>query len=186
MTLQEEVNKYLEKQKKIKLHLGCGSNILNDYINVDGEYCASQTNIVIHNLTEFYPLADDTVDEILSVHVIEHIMPNLVEYMFKEWLRILKPGGCAIVEWPDLLKMCKYLVDDPSRIYSDNKKVQKRGIAGIFGFISKYQDITMLHKWGYSEESMRKLFLDCGFTRTEIQTVQYQKTEMDSRVVAYK
>ena len=143
MTLQEEVNNFTANGKLVKLHLGCGPNIFSDWINVEGDYCAGQPGIAIHNLTDPYLLPDNCVDEILSVHVIEHIMPDQVIPMFKEWHRILKPGGLVAVEWPDLLKMCKFIVDDPSRIYNDNKKIQKRSVAGIFGNIGKYQDVAM-------------------------------------------
>ncbi len=186
MTLQEIVDDYLLHNKKIRLHLGCGPNILLDWINVEGELYGNQESIYTHNLIEEYPVPANTVDEILSVHVIEHITPEKVPFMFSEWLRILKPGKSVAVEWPDLLKMCRYIVDDPSRIYSDNRKIQKRSVAGIFGNIGKHKSIEMLHKWGYSEESMCKLFLQAGFSKVEIQTPVFPKTEMDSRVVAYK
>ncbi len=186
MTLQEKVRECIINNQLVKLHLGCGPNILQDWINIEGESYKDQQNIFIHNLTEQYPIEDNTVDEILSVHVIEHIPPNLVMPMIQEWLRILKPGNSVSVEWPDLLKMCQYIVDDPSRIYSENKKVQKRSVAGIFGNISKHKSVDMLHKWGYSAESMCRLFVNAGFSKTLIETPKFPKTEMDSRVVAYK
>lgn len=186
MTLNELANSYLKNKKHIRLHLGCGPNVLPDWINVEGEHYSQQENTYIHNLIEQYPFPDNSVDEILAVHVIEHIEPNKVIYMLNEWLRILKPGGSAAVEWPDLLKMCQYIVDDPSRIYSDNKKIQKRSVAGIFGNIGKHKTLDMLHKWGYSQESMCILFKSIGFTNAIGQTPLFPKTEMDSRVIAYK
>jgi hypothetical protein len=44
----------------------------------------------------------------------------------------------------------------------------------------------MLHKWGYSAESMKRLFLEAGFGRVEIQDNLHRKTVIDSRVVAFK
>jgi len=186
MTLQHKVNECIINKIPVRLHLGCGPNIMQDWINVEGDLYKGQDNTFIHNITEQYPIADNTVDEILSVHVIEHIAPDLVIPMMREWLRILKPEKFVAVEWPDLLKMCQYIVDDPSRIYSDNRKIQKRSVAGIFGNIGKHKNIEMLHKWGYSAESMCKLFLETGFRKTQIESPIFPKTEMDSRVIAYK
>lgn len=186
MTLAEAVKDLQNKKLPIRLHLGCGPNLFEGWINVEGDYCAGQPGITIHNLIDVYPIDDNTVDEILSVHVIEHIMPDKVSPMLKEWHRILKPKGYVATEWPDLLKMCKFIVDDPSRLYSDNRKILKQGVAGIFGNIGRYQDVAMLHKWGYSADSLSKLLKDCGFSKTVTEPNKYPKTGMCSRVVAYK
>jgi hypothetical protein len=82
--------------------------------------------------------------------------------------------------------MCEYIVADPSRIYSTNKKVQKNGLTGIYGNMRRYQDIAMLHKWGYSAESMCLLYQENGYSKTIVEDPKYRKTLSDSRVVAYK
>jgi predicted SAM-dependent methyltransferase len=182
---------FKEEQGPIRLHLGCGPNVFPGYINVEGDYIANSKGeipegVVIHNITETYPLPDDSVDEILSVHVIEHIIPTDIPNMFAEWRRILKTSGFVAVEWPDLLKLCQYVVNNPDSLWSDNKKVLKQSVAGIFGNIGRYKDPAMLHKWGYSAESMQKLFEKHGFSRTEIQPNIHKKSLADSRVVAWK
>lgn len=187
--LIEEVNKKIRQNKPVKLHLGCGPNIWNDWINVEGDYIGEQPGIVNFNITDKFPLPDNSVDEIFTSHVIEHIMPNEVPGMFAEWLRILKPGGFVATEWPDLLKCAKFLVENPEMMYTKDRNRLKRGIAGIFGNISKYQDVAMLHKWGYSEESMKVLKEEVGFSRVTIETPLHPKTKkpmIDSRVVGYK
>lgn len=183
MTLNEIIE---SANGPVKLHLGCGSVLLDSYINIDGEYCRGTEGIVIHDITEPFDLPDNCVDEILSVHVIEHIDSYLIEIMFAEWARILKPNGIVAIEWPDLLKMCQYIVNNPAVLYSRNKKELKRGVAGIFGNHAKYGNVAMLHKWGYSAESMMKILLGCGFSSAYIEPNLYKKTEMDSRVVAVK
>lgn len=174
----------------VKLHLGCGPNVWKDWINVEGEYVGENDDgIILHDLTDPYPIPDNSVDEIFTSHVIEHIMPDDVPGMLKEWLRILKPGGFVATEWPDLLKCCQFIVDDPSRIYTEDRKAQKRAVAGIYGRISVYKDPAMLHKWGYSAESMCKLKESVGYSKTEIQEPIHPKTRkpmIDSRVVGYK
>jgi predicted SAM-dependent methyltransferase len=180
------VQEKIKQSEPVKLHLGCGSKLFDGYINVDGAYMKGTPGVTIHDLLDPFPLLDSCVDEIISVHVIEHIMPDRVPMLMKEWLRVLKPGGFVAVEWPDILKMCQYIVQDPSRLYSSDNRIRKRGIAGIFGNIVKYQDPVMLHKWGYSADSMSLLFKNAGFSITALETPHHPKTEMCSRVVAYK
>jgi SAM-dependent methyltransferase len=186
MTLEEKVRDWQQQSKPVRLHLGCGSRLFDEYINVDGEYMQGDPNVTIHDITKPFLLPDNSVDEILTVHVIEHLNRSRVPPMFIEWLRILRPGGFVAVEWPDLLKMCQEIVTNPAVFWSDDRRVLKRTVLGIYGDNERYPDPVMLHKWGYSAESMSRLFKSLGFSRTEIQVNHHSKTPNDSRVVAYK
>jgi|TARA_B110000503_G_scaffold29559_1_gene47486 predicted SAM-dependent methyltransferase len=184
--LEQKVKELLEKKLPIKLHLGCGSRLFDGYVNVDGEYMAHDPNVIICDITKELPLSDNCVDEILTVHVIEHISRQHVLPMFKEFHRVCKPGGVVAMEWPDLLKMCQEVVKHPDCLWSQDKRILKRTVAGIYGDSAKYPNPTMLHKWGYSGESMSKVFKEAGFNRVEIQPNQHGKSPIDSRVAAFK
>ena len=182
--LEQKVQELLQQQLSIKLHLGCGPVKLDGYLNVDGEYCAGDPNIVIHNITEAYPIPNNSVDEILSIHVIEHIEHRKVLPMFVEWHRILKPGARVILEWPDLLKACEFIAANPESLISDDNRVLKRSIYTIYG--RDYKNQVMRHVYGYSIASMSKLLMESGFSTVRPEDVLYSKTPSDSRVVAYK
>ena len=171
----------------VRLHLGCGSRLFDGYINVDGDYMTGTPGVVIQDITKPFNIADNQVDEILTVHVIEHIHRSQVRNMLREWHRILRPGGFVAVEWPDFLKMCREVVNNPQCLFSDaDRRLQKRSILGIYGDNERYPDPVMWHKWGYSEESMSRLLLESGFSRTEVQNNLHSKTPNDSRVVGWK
>lgn len=170
----------------VRLHLGCGSVKLDGWINVDGAYMQHDPEVAIHDITATFPVADNTVDEILTVHVIEHLSRQYVMPMFREFYRICRPGGSVAMEWPDLLKMCQEVVKNPDCFWTQDKRLTKRTISGIYGDSARYPDPVMLHKWGYSAESMSRLFKEAGFSRTSIEPNQFGKSSIDSRVVAYK
>src|SRR5687767_12241110 len=77
-----------------KLNLGCGDKILPGYINVDVvESRGGFKPDVICDLHRLTPFEDTSVDEILSVHVVEHFWRWEVLDVLREWVRVLKPGG---------------------------------------------------------------------------------------------
>lgn len=186
MLLEDLVQEKIKNNESIKLHLGCGSRYFDGYINIDGEYMSHDPNVTIHDITTPFPLPDNSVDEILTVHVVEHISRQYVLPMMIEFHRICKPGAFVAFEWPDLLKMCKEVIKHPDCFWSDDRKLLKKTIAGIYGDSVKYPNPAMLHKWGYSADGMCKLFQKAGFSRTVVEENKNGKSSIDSRVVAYK
>lgn len=80
----------------MKLNLGCGSDYVKGYVNVDRVPGIAD---VVHDLNEFpYPWPDNAADEILMRHVLEHI-EDIRKVMDELW-RILKPGGRLIIYVP--------------------------------------------------------------------------------------
>ena len=78
----------------MKLNLGCGSVILKDFVNVD-KFDFYKPNIV-HDLEVFpYPFQDNSVDEIILSHVLEHIgqIPDVFNKIIKELYRICRNGS---------------------------------------------------------------------------------------------
>ena len=182
---KNKVEELIQQKQPIKLHLGCGPIKLPDYLNIDGEYCANDPEIIIHDISDVYPIPNDCVDEILSVHVIEHIEHWKIRGMLAEWYRILRPGGQAAVEWPDLLKACEFIVANPDSLISDDRRVLKKTINSVFGN-SKYQNRAMMHAYGYSIASMSRLFTEAGFSIVRSENNLYAKTSSDSRIIGIK
>jgi SAM-dependent methyltransferase len=184
--LNEKVNELTTSGQKVKLHLGCGPFLFDGYINVDGDYIQNP-NVVNYDISVTpYPLSDNSVDEILSVHVIEHIERWLIEDMLTEWLRILKPGGKVITEWPDTLKACKKIVESPNILLSEDRRDLKSTMFVFFFDDSRYDSDSMIHRWGYSEQSLGETFKKYGFSSWRSELNQYKKSNIDSRIVAFK
>jgi len=91
---------YLGQQKTRKLHLGCGGNIIDGWLNSD---LFPLSNEVVHiDVTKTYPFDDETFDYVFSEHMIEHISHAQGQHMLKECFRVLKHGVKIRISTPDL------------------------------------------------------------------------------------
>ena len=73
----------------MKLNLGCGSERMDGYVNID--ISPNSKADLLHDLNEPFPLPDNSVREIYSSHVFEHLtdFPKIIN----ECHRVLKTGG---------------------------------------------------------------------------------------------
>jgi predicted SAM-dependent methyltransferase len=107
----------LHTNQPLRLHLGCGEQYLEGYINID--YPQSEHNVVQVKadvcadikILDFPP---DSVDEIRLHHVFEHFSRVTALAMLIKWHRWLKIGGRLHIETPDLMGSAKALVSNTS------------------------------------------------------------------------
>lgn len=80
----------------MRLNVGCGRNILEGWVNLDKD------GPVAFDLEEcgnkLMPFEDDSVDEFLLSHVLEHIHNSLP--MMQELYRVAKPGAKMMIRGP--------------------------------------------------------------------------------------
>lgn len=81
----------------VRLHLGCGSNLLEGYINIDKYYDPSvfqKRHFVFRQTDALYlNFGSNSVDEVYHQHFIEHLSFLEEKQAFNEWYRVLKKGG---------------------------------------------------------------------------------------------
>ncbi len=87
-------------QNPIRLNVGCGRNSLPGWVNMD---CIALPGVDIvadleHCDKNPLPFEDDSVDEFLLQHVIEHIRAPLP--LMQELHRVAKPNALAVIRTP--------------------------------------------------------------------------------------
>jgi len=130
----------------MKLNLGCGSQVLDGWINVDYSKGALFTkmpffralnkklrlfdldwneNIYFHDLTKAFPWADSTIDIVYSSHTLEHFSRNDGRRFIAECHRVLRKDGILRIVVPDLRHIVIEYIE--GRIHADDF-VEKLGV----------------------------------------------------------
>ena len=169
-----------------KLNLGCGDKILEGYVNVDiAESRAGKSPDVLCDLHKLEPFEDNSVDEILSVHVIEHFWRWEVADILQEWVRVLKPGGKMILECPNLISACVEFLKNPDACSGPGPEGQTT--MWVFYGDPRWKDPLMVHRWGYTPNSLGQVMFNAGLRELKQEPAQFKKREpRDMRITGIK
>lgn len=182
----EEVLKTEPRPRPVKLNLGCGDKILEGFINVDVvEARAGKKPDVICDLHQLTPFEDNSADEIMAIHVVEHFWRWEIVDILKEWTRVLKPGGRMVLECPNLLSACQAVLDDPANATLPGQQGQ-RSMWVLYGDPT-WRDPLMVHRWGYTPQSLAQVMHEAGLRDLRQEPAQYKLREpRDMRVTGRK
>lgn len=98
-------------------------------------------------------VADASVDAIYSSHNIEHLYPNEIPLALKEFLRVLKPEGFAVITCPDLQAAAQMIAED---------KLMEVAYTSPGGPVTPF-DIVFSHR-NFTGRDMPFMAHHCGFT----------------------
>ena len=173
-------------ERPTKLNLGCGDKILPGYVNVDVvESRAGMRPDVICDLHDLAPFPDASADEVLSVHVVEHFWRWEIADVLREWVRVLRPGGRMIVECPNILSACRTFLENPNEFSRPDQSGQRT--MWVFYGDPQWKDPLMIHRWGYTPESLQALLAEVGLKDVRQEPAQFKLREpRDMRVVGVK
>jgi SAM-dependent methyltransferase len=158
--------------------------LLEGYTNVDAPSNHSKIKPDVECDLRDLPFADDSADEILSVHVIEHFWRWEVRDVLYEWVRVLKPRGRMVIECPNLISACQEFLKDPNH-HGDGPDGQKT--MWVFYGDPKWKDPLMVHRWGYTPNTLGALMDECGLTDLVQEPAQFKlKEPRDMRIVGTK
>jgi len=119
------INNQSAKKELIKIDIGCGKNKKLGYIGIDIDP-NSKADIIASALN--LPLENDSVDEVVSFHLVEHFLPNEAQQFFDEIYRILKPMGVANIKIDKDWSVKRLFAKDPTHKYRYKAKEIKKMI----------------------------------------------------------
>ena len=161
----------LHNNHPLKLHLGCGDQYFDGYVNIDLRKTTA-TDVVCGIKKLPYP--NDSVEIIELYHVIEHLPRHDLQEAMREWYRVLSPGGKLIIECPDF--------DIAVKQYFEGNEERLNSIFGLQRFPGD------AHFFGYNCARLKNLLQNASFVYIEEKQPQdyHSKHEPCVRVEAIK
>lgn len=157
---------YLQQHQTRKLHIGCGFNLIDGWLNSD--YQPYPIDILRLDATQTFPIEDNKFDYIFSEHMIEHIKYAEGLSMLAECFRILRPQGTIRVSTPNL----PFLIDLYRSDKSDQQTAYIKWATDNFVAETDYCDDTFVinnfvrdwgHQFIYDEKTLRTSLVKAGF-----------------------
>ncbi len=145
----------------VKLHLGCGPEKRDGWINVDTQ--AEVKPDIVSSVESLPMFPNSSVDVIEANHLFEHLTFDQAKRALIEWSRILRPGGELFLELPDLEACIRILGR-----HQDERGFDL-GLIGIYGWppAIEAEGMPQVHKWGWTKKALADELRTSGFTTVE-------------------
>lgn len=151
----------------MRINFACGKQTWEGFYCVDAVQHSKATRAVdlLHayefagaELVNPLPLPSETCTEVHAYHFIEHVHRWESPAVLREFNRLLRSGGQLILELPNLYLACLNLINGGS---------DQMSMWPIYGDWS-HKDPFMMHKHGYTPETMTALLTECGFKKIKV------------------
>ena len=174
------VRRHFESEPARRLHLGCGTHLLDGWLNSDR--CPRSGRLLSLDVTRRFPLPDDAFDYVFSEHVIEHLEYRQGGHMLAECFRVLKPGGRLRISTPDLAFLLALHGDDLSDLQEGFIRHSiDTWFKGAPGYDSTFVINNYVRAWGhqfiYDERVLRDSMERAGFTHLKRYPVSESEDE---------
>ncbi len=177
----------LGRYKSAKLHVGCGKNRFEGWINADID---PRADLIIF-LQKRLPLRTNSLERIYSEHVLEHVSYPKGVFFLKEAYRTLKPNGIVRIAIPDL----DVIVDGyQNGSWKESEAMKKPSLAFIK---TRAEMMNIAFRWWghrhlYNKEELMRALLEAGFTavtfheygKSDFNDLSKLETRQESKLIA--
>jgi SAM-dependent methyltransferase len=155
-----------------KLHIGCGKNTLDGWINID-VFPAPLALNVLWGL----PFATGSARYIFVSHLLEHLFfPRDVKPFLAELRRVLAPGGVVRIVVPDIEQCIEAYVNNDKNFFGNRRETwpwwpenptRLEDFLAYAGAGAEPAYLFESHKYGYDFETLSRVLADAGFSGIE-------------------
>ena len=161
--------------KKTVLHVGCGPPNPaklhqrfrgDDWTEVRLDINPAVKPDIVASITDMKGVETDSVDAVWSSHNLEHLFAHEVPVCLREFHRVLKPGGYALITLPDIQEIAKLIAEDK---LEDAAYVAPAGpiapIDMVFGFRAAIAagNVFMAHRTAFTAKTLARALKAVGF-----------------------
>ena len=177
------------------LHVGCGSATIAKMPDgfQDGSWREIRFDIdPTHNIdfvgtiTDMHAVESDSMDALYSSHNIEHVYAHEVETVLREFRRVLKPDGFAVVTCPDMVSVAKHVAEgrlEEPLYHSPSGPISPLDIFYGHGAAIARGEVYMAHRTGFTQRTLGLHGQAAGFTRL---AVRVRPNNFDLGMIATK
>lgn len=163
--------------KKVVLHVGCGPRIpgklhprfrTEEWAEVRLDIDPNVKPDIVASITDMKGVADASVDAVWSSHNLEHLFAHEVPVCLREFHRVLKPGGYALITLPDIQEIAKLIAEDK---LEDTAYVSAAGpiapIDMVFGYRPAIAggNVFMAHRTAFTAKTLGRALKAAGFVQ---------------------
>ncbi|HEY0419934.1 MAG TPA: methyltransferase domain-containing protein [Acetobacteraceae bacterium] len=167
--------------KREVLHVGCGVQAPGKLHEVfrGEEWQEVRLDIdpavqpdVVASLTDMGAVAAGQADAVFSAHNLEHLYPHEVPLALREFRRLLKPNGFALITLPDLQSVAHLVAEgrlDQPAYMSPMGPIAPLDI--LFGYRPSMAEgnLFMAHHTGFTDRSLATALVEAGFGTVSVQ-----------------
>lgn len=157
----------------MRVHLGCGANVLDGWVNIDIR--SDDPRVIAGDVSSLDEVIEDgSASQICACHVFEHVARAFQVPVLTHWLSKLEPGGACFISVPDF----NQLVGEYVRALGAGEQwwtSDKSIISSLLGgFEDGSEDEFNHHKSLFDFLFMEHLMVSAGFVGVR----RYQVSEM--------
>lgn len=166
--------------KKILLHVGCGTASPHrlpacfqrpEWQEIKLDIDPSVKPDIVSSITDMTAVKDACVDAVWSSHNLEHLETHQVALALKEFRRVLRPSGFALVNLPDLEHVAQLITQGKLEdVLYTSPAGPVRPIDMLFGHgpCIERGNHFMAHRTGFTAKSLGAKFQQAGFQETRV------------------
>ena len=180
---------------KVVLHVGCGKKGTaplpelfdpKEWQELRLDIDPATEPDIISSITDMAMVPSESVDAVFSQHNLEHLQFNEVPIAIREFYRVIKVGGFALIGLPDIKRAAEEIVKgnlETTPLY-ESPAGPIYAIDLIYGhrdFIAKGNPF-MIHKTGFTAATLEKKLHEGGFSAVVVKTVLHDLLAMAKKL----
>jgi predicted SAM-dependent methyltransferase len=159
-------------QQDLRLHIGCGMGMLDNWVNIDIHPAPLAMNVLWG-----LPFADGSAQCVFVSHLLEHLYyPHDARAFLCEIRRVLKPGGIVRIVVPDVEQCIDAYVANDRSFFGSRRETwdwwpeNPTRLEDFLAYAGAGTDPGYLfeaHKFGYDFETLSRLMQEAGLQHVE-------------------
>lgn len=155
------------------LHVGCGGGEIDPWFKLNGweeiryDIDRSCKPDIVGSMLDMRQVQSQSMDAIYNSHSLEHLHAHEVPWALKEFKRVLKPSGFAVILVPDIQALGEKIGKGE---LEDTLYVSPAGPISVCDVLWGHRPSLatgnqfMAHKFGFTKDSLSKRLLEAGFS----------------------